>query len=86
MRAYGLLAFLPGLAPATRVLIVEGTSSVGTECAADFLLDDVRLGGFLQQISAGRSSTPYFEVLLQSATVGGNAQEPEAVSYRVIRE
>ncbi len=85
MRAYGLLAFLPGLAPATRILIVEGTSSVGTECAADFLLDDALLGTFLQQISAGQRGVPYFEVLLQSATVGGNAQQPEAVSYRVIK-
>jgi hypothetical protein len=85
-RAYGLVAFLPGLTPATRVLIVEGTSSVGTECASDFLLDEVRLGSFLQQISRGNRNTPYFEVLLQSATIGGNAQQPEAISYRLIKE
>jgi len=83
--AYGLLAFLPGLKPETRTLIVEGTSSVGTECASDFLLDELSLSSFIEQISSrSHKKLPYFEVLLQSAIVVGNAQQPQIVAYRII--
>ena len=85
VHAYGLLAFLPGLTPATRTLIVEGTTSTGTECAADFLLDEASLSGFLRQIMGSARISPYFEVLLQTAPVGGNAQQPQVVAYRIIR-
>jgi hypothetical protein len=84
-RAYGLLAYLPGLSPATRVLIVEGTSAVGTESAADFLLDDVLLSTFLDQISGANHKLPYFEVLLETAIVGGTAQQPQIVASRTIK-
>jgi hypothetical protein len=85
VRAYGLVAFLPGLKPDTRTLIVEGTSSVGTECASDFLLDESSLSSFIEQISGrSRKKPPYFEVLLQSATLAGNAQQPHLVAYRII--
>jgi hypothetical protein len=83
-RAYGLLAYLPGLSPVTRVLIVEGTNAVGTESAADFLLDDLLLSTFLDQISRANRKVPYFEVLLETAMVGGNAQQPQIVAYRTI--
>ena len=82
--AYGLLAYLPGLNPATRVLIVEGTSAVGTESAADFLLDELLLSPFLEQISRTSRKVPYFEVLLETAMVDGNAQQPQIVAYRTI--
>ena len=86
VRAYGLLAYLPGLNPESRTLIVEGTSSVGTECASDFLLDESSLSSFLDQISRGRKNFPYFEVLLQTATIAGNAQQPEIVAYRIVEQ
>jgi hypothetical protein len=86
VRAYGLLAFLPGLTPATRTLIVEGTTSVGTECAADFLLDEASLSAFLRQIAGQSKTAPYFEVLLQTAPVGGNAQQPQVVAYRIVKK
>jgi hypothetical protein len=82
--AYGLMAYLPGLNPATRVLVVEGTSAVGTESAADFLLDDLLLSGFLEQISRSGHKVPYFEVLLETAMVDGNAQQPQIIAYRTI--
>jgi hypothetical protein len=84
-RAYGMLAYLPGLSPATRTLIVEGTSAVGTESAADFLLDDVLLSTFLDQIAGANHKLPYFEVLLETAMVGGTAQQPQIVAYRTIK-
>ncbi len=69
VRAYGIVALLPGLRATTRTLVVEGTSSTGTECAADFLLDDTALGNFITDISKradlpNDSAFPFFEVLL----------------------
>ena len=69
----------------SRILIVEGTSAVGTESAADFLLDDVLLSTFLDQISGANHKLPYFEVLLETAMVGGTAQQPQIVAYRTIQ-
>lgn len=90
VRAYGLVALLPGLRASTRTLVVEGTSSTGTECAADFLLDDSALGNFIAEISKGSESSsgntlPFFEVVLQSAAVAGSAQQPQIVAYRIIK-
>jgi len=85
VRAYGLVAYLPGLTPATRTLIVEGTTAVGTECAADFLLDEALLSAFLRQIEAAGKTSPYFQVLLQTSPVGGNAQQPQVLAYRILR-
>ncbi len=85
IRAYGLIASLPGLTPASRTLIVEGTTSVGTECAAEFLLDESSLGAFLKQISAAGKTSPYFEVLLQTAPVAGNSQQSQVLAYRVLK-
>ena len=66
------------------------TSSTGTECAADFLLDDTALGSFIAEISKGSESSsgnalPFFEVVLQSAAVAGSAQHPQIVAYRIIK-
>ena len=90
VRAYGVVALLPGLRAATRTLVVEGTSSTGTECAADFLLDETALGSFIAEISkragpSGTNNLPFFEVLLQSSAVAGSAPQPEIVAYRIIR-
>jgi hypothetical protein len=90
VRAYGLVALLPGLRASTRTLVVEGTSSIGTECAADFLLDDAALGNFIAEISKGADSSPiknlpFFEVVLQSGAVAGSAPQPQIVAYRIIK-
>jgi hypothetical protein len=90
VRAYGVVALLPGLRAATRTLVVEGTSSTGTECAADFLLDDTALGDFIGEISKSADASkgkglPFFEVLLQSSAVAGSAPRPEVVAYRIVK-
>ena len=39
-RVYGVVGFLPNLGGTGSVLIVEGTSIAGTQCACDFVADD----------------------------------------------
>ena len=64
------------------VLLQEGTSMAGTESAADFVFDDSRLLPFLATIKKKDGSLPYFELLLQSNNMNGNAPGSEIISHR----
>jgi hypothetical protein len=81
-KIYGLVALRPNLGGSGQVLILEGTSMAGTESAADFVFDDDRLLPFLDKIRKPDGSLPYFELLLQSSNMNGNASQSEIVSYR----
>ncbi len=81
-KVYGLVALRPNLEGSGQVLILEGTSMAGTESAADFVFDDNRLLPFLNKIRMPNGSLPYFEVLLQSNNMNGNASQSEVVGYR----
>jgi hypothetical protein len=54
----------------------------GTEAAVDFILDDGLLLRFLEKIRKADGSLPYFEVLLQSSNMNGNASQVRIVAYR----
>ena len=81
-KVYGLVALRPNLGGSGQVLILEGTSMAGTESAADFVFDDGRLLPFLEKIQMPNGSLPYFELLLQSNNMNGNASQSEIVAYR----
>jgi hypothetical protein len=81
-KIYGLVALRPNLGGSGQVLILEGTSMAGTESAADFVFDDGRLLPFLDKIRRPNGSLPYFELLLQSSNMNGNASQSEIVGYR----
>jgi hypothetical protein len=81
-KVYGLVAFLPDLTDFGPVLILEGTSMAGTESAADFVFDDARFLPFLHKVQRPNGSLPYFELLIQSSNMNGNASNSEVVGYR----
>jgi hypothetical protein len=81
-KVYGLVALRPSLGGSGNVLILEGTSMAGTESAADFVFDDTRLLPFLDKIRNPDQSIPFFEVLLQSSNMNGDASQSEIVAYR----
>jgi hypothetical protein len=54
----------------------------GTEAAVDFILDDGLLLPFLEKIRKADGSLPYFEILLQSSNMNGNASQVRIVAYR----
>lgn len=83
-RAYGLIALIPGLTSEKSVIIVQGTSTAGTEATGDFLFDNRLFEAFLRQIGGKPGLIPYFELLLQTETVSGNAQQAKVVAFRVI--
>jgi len=82
-RAYGLVAYLPGVTAVGNVLLIEGTTMAGTECATDFLFDTRTFQNFFDQIGKGSGKLPYFEVLLETGTLAGNAQQLKVLAYRV---
>ena len=81
-KIYGIVASRPNLSGSGEILILEGTSMAGTESAADFVFDDTRFLPFLDRIRRPNGSLPYFELLLQSNNMNGNASHSEVVGYR----
>jgi hypothetical protein len=82
-RVYAVVAFLPNLAGNGNVLILEGTTMAGTECAWDFVSDDSRLLPFLQKIRQANGRIPYFEVVLGTNNISGSAVASSILSFRV---
>lgn len=83
---YAVVALRHSLGGTKPVLILEGTSMAGTEAAADFVLEDMRLLPFLNTIRRPDGSIPYFEVLLQSNSLDGNASQSKIVAYRTSQD
>jgi hypothetical protein len=83
---YAVVALRHSLGGSRPVLILEGTSMAGTEAAADFVLEDMRLLPFLNKIRRPDGSIPYFEVLLQSNSLDGNASPSKIIAYRTSQE
>lgn len=81
---YGVLAFLPGIEGRGEVLLIQGSGMAGTESAAEFPLNEDAFKGFLKQIGAASNKLPHFEVLLETASIGGNAPQAKIVTYRLL--
>ncbi|MFT4113251.1 hypothetical protein [Silvibacterium sp.] len=80
--AYGLIAFQPSLDHQGDTLLVSGTTSAGTQAAADFLLNARTLEQFLRTIVRPDGSIPHFELLLVGRNLGGNVPSWSVVAYR----
>jgi hypothetical protein len=83
--SYGVLAFLPGIEGNGDALLFEGTGMAGTESAADFPFSPVAFQNFARTIGATKDHMPYFEVLLETSSVGGNAPEASVITFRIIQ-
>jgi hypothetical protein len=81
-KVYGVAALRPNLRSSGYVLLLEGTSAAGTDAAADFIFNNAQLLPFLSGIRNPNGSIPYFEVLLQSNNVNGDASQLKIVACR----
>ncbi len=79
----GYIALVPGLNSKGNVLIIEGSSVGGGEAAADFLFNDAQLLSFLTKLQRRDGTLPYFEVLLKSSSIDGNAGPLQILAYRI---
>ena len=82
-KVYGLIAYLPNINGAGKVLLLEGTSQAGTQAAAQFVLNNPRLTAFLHTLRQSRQAVPYFELLLESDKFADRASGSKIVAYRV---
>jgi hypothetical protein len=83
VRVYGLIAFQPSLDREGDALLAAGTSSAGTQAAADFLTSGPAFDEFLRRIQRPDGSIPHFEVLLEARNLGGNIAQSSIVTYRL---
>ncbi len=83
--SYGVLAFLPGIEDQGEALLFEGTGMAGTESASDFPFNQRAFESFAKQIGATPHHLPYFEALLETTSIGGNAPEVHVITYHLIQ-
>ena len=81
-RVYAVVAYLPNLSGNGNVLIVEGTSMAGTECAWDFVSDKNQLVPFLNTIRHADGTLPHFEVVLGTNNVSGSGAKGSILAWR----
>jgi hypothetical protein len=83
--SYGVLAYLPGITGEGTTLLFDGSGMAGTEAAADFPFSGDRFASFLKQLGPGPGgSIPFFEVLLETRSLGGDAPEARIIGWRRI--
>ncbi len=80
---YCVVALRPNLGGNGNVLILEGTSMAGTECAWDFVSDDTQLLPFLRQITLSNGHVPSFELVLGTHNMNGSAVKGTILAWRV---
>lgn len=81
---YPILALTQGVSAERRVLILAGGSTYGTQAAAEFVCNPVRLAELLTKLQLRPGSrVPPFEALLQVQVRGGAPSEPRLLlAYR----
>ena len=81
--AYCKVAYLANPSGEGNVLVLEGTSMAGTECAWEFISNQERLKQFLKTVGWTGPQVPHFEVLLRTSNLGGNAATSTIVASRI---
>jgi hypothetical protein len=84
--SYGVLAYLPGMGGNGSALLFEGSGMAGTEAAAAFPFESREFADFARKL--GHTATgglPYFEVLLETRSLGGNDSGAHVVAWRVVQ-
>jgi hypothetical protein len=83
-RVYGVVGFLPNLGGTGSVLILEGTSMAGTQCAWDFVADDSSFLPFVNRVRRPDGSIPHFQLVLDSTNLTGSAVKRSILAWRVM--
>ncbi|WP_142988462.1 hypothetical protein [Granulicella rosea] len=79
---YAVIAFLPGLSGAGKVLIVEGLTTAGSEAASNFVLHG-DIAAFLKTVPRDQHGLRPFEILLKTTSLDSSAPSTEIVAKRL---
>lgn len=82
--AFCKVTFAANGSEAGNVLILEGTSSAGTECAWEFLSDTAQMEHLRRLGNAPVGSLPHFEVLLRTSNLAGDAAANTIIASRIL--
>jgi len=82
-RVYAVVAYLPNLTGTGNVLILEGITMAGTECAWDFVSDQGKFNSFLGTMRLPNGRIPHFEVVLGTSNISGSAGDTSILATRV---
>jgi hypothetical protein len=77
---YCSVSYLPNPNHNGKVIVIEGTSWVGTDGGVEFLLSEDQLAAFLKKIHA--TEFPYFNVLLKTTKVSNTPLDTTVEAYR----
>jgi len=80
---FAVLAYTPNLSGNGHVLMIGGTSSVGTEAGMDFLLNRERLRAVLAKAVRPDGSVRPFEILLQCALRASGTTDVQVIGVRI---
>ena len=82
---YGLVTYLPSSGRASKVLILDGTNSVATEAAGDFITDPYYGAQFAQYVKlpADSAHLPYFQLVLKVTSFNDTPSEVHVIAHRV---
>lgn len=80
-KTYSIVAFVPNLNHTGNVLILGGTSSIGTQAAGEYVTG-AAFEQFLTRMPEGKLS--YFELVLESSALAGEPKSSRLVAYRTL--
>jgi len=81
--AYCKVSYLANPSGEGNILVLEGTSMAGTECAWEFIANQDRVGRFLRMAGWKGARAPHFEVLLRTNNLAGNSAASLMVAWRI---
>jgi hypothetical protein len=81
-KTYSIVAFLPNLNHTGNVLVLGGTSSIGTQAAGEYVAGSVGFEQFLTRMPKGKLS--HFELVLESSALAGEPKSSRLVAYRIL--
>jgi len=80
---YAIIALAPGLDPSRRVLTLEGTSTLTTQAAAEFVCDPSQLADLVGKLGAtSKDPLPTFEAVIRVRVEGDVPLESHLVALR----
>lgn len=83
-KGYARLALLPNMANTGKILLIGGTTTEATEAAAEFLIAPASVKLLRDLLGVPDVfSLQAFEVLLETASVGGTARDSRVIAFRI---
>ena len=79
---YSVVALIPGLNPARHVLILAGTTTIGTQAAVEYVCEQGSVEELMRKLAPGGGAPKFFEALLRVKVTRGVPIGIQLVSVR----